>query len=244
MHPIHHKQLNTKQLDILHLLARFRFGTTALFSQSTGTTSRRYIHERLRILSEQEYIGKRYDSSYKLLGKPAAYHLLPKGIAVLDANDDYGSKLLKLLVKDMNASERFVRHCLNIFQASIQLGTLYGTEKAGLQFRTRSDYAGNELFPQPLPDGYAFTENAKTKERVHYFIECFDGTMPESVMRKTITKHVDFYDNDNWTTDALYPTVLLMCRDERLRVKVDKWVTKAIDDAWSDDVRFKILLPK
>ncbi|OGL22640.1 hypothetical protein A2707_04985 [Candidatus Saccharibacteria bacterium RIFCSPHIGHO2_01_FULL_45_15] len=244
MHSSNRKQLNHHQLDILRLLARFRFGTTALFTQSTGTTSRRYIHERLRILTEQEYIGKRYDSSYKLLGKPAAYHLLPKGIDALKTDNVYDTKLLKLLAKDSNASDRFIRHCLSVLAASVQLSGLYGTEHTQLQFRTRSDYAGNELFPQALPDGYAFTENAKTKERTHYFVECFDGTMPDSVMRKTITKHVDWYDNDNWTTEALYPTVLLLCRDERLKAKVDKWVTKILDDAWSDDVQFKTLLPK
>ena len=61
-------------------------------------------------------------------------------------------------------------------------------------------------------------------------------------MRATITKHIDWYDEDNWTTDVAYPTVLLICRDERLKAKVEKWVLKALDEAWSDNVQFEILL--
>lgn len=238
MQPTYRKPLNDKQQDILALLARFRFATAPLISSYLGTTTRRYIHERLRILTEQEYIGKRYDNSYRLAGRSAEYFLLPKGIEALAENENYSKKFLKLLAKDVNASDRFVRHCLNILSAAVQLKGVHGDK---LQFRTRSDYAGNELFPQSLPDGYVFMQNGNN--RTHYFVECFDGTMPESVMRAAISKHIEFYDNDNWTTDAAYPTVLLMCRDERLKAKVEKWVQKAQAEAWSDDVRFELLLP-
>ena len=234
--PTYRRPLNEQQLAILTLLARFRFGTSTLFATSLNSTQRS-LHKRLRILVEQEYIGKRYNTSYKLAGRSAEYYLLPKGIEVLATDDAYKPKLLKLLAKDQNASERFVRHCLSILGARVQLKTIHGD---ALQFRTRSDYAGNELFPQPLPDGYAFTEtNCK---RTHYFVECFDGTMPESVMRATISKHIEFYDNDNWTSDLAYPTVVLICRDERLKIKVKKWVQKAVAEGWSDDVEFEILL--
>ncbi len=236
MQPTYRRLLNQQQRDILALLARFRFGTSTLFSQSLST-SLRYTHERLRILVEQEYIGKRYDNSYKLAGRSAEYYLLPKGIAVLAEDIDLSPKVLKLLAKDINASDRFIRHCLSILAASVQLKTMYGDK---LQFRTRSDYAGNKLFPQPLPDGYAFIE--KDSERTHYFIECFDGTMPESVMRATITRHIEFYDNDNWNSDSSYPTIVLICHDERLKTKVEKWVQKAVAEGWSDDLRFELLL--
>ena len=234
--PTYRRPLNQQQLVILTTLARFRFGTSILFAASLNSTQRS-LHTRLRILVEQEYIGKRYDNSYKLAGKSAEYFLLSKGIAVLEENGIASPKQATLLAKDFNASDRFIRHCLCILAASVQLRTMYGDK---LQFRTRSDYAGNKLFPQPLPDGYAFIE--KDSERTHYFIECFDGTMPESVMRATITRHIEFYDNDNWASDSLYPTIALICRDERLKTKVEKWVQKATSEGWSDDLRFELLL--
>ncbi len=158
---------------------------------------------------------------------------------MFEENNTASPKLLKLLAKDVNASERFVRHCLSVFAASALLKTLYGSS---LQFRTRSDYASNTLFPQPLPDGYAFSENPKAEERIHYFIECFDGTMPESVMRATITKHIEFYDNGNWEPSTPYPIIVLICRDERLKTKVAKWVQKTVAEGWSDDLCFELLL--
>lgn len=61
-------------------------------------------------------------------------------------------------------------------------------------------------------------------------------------MRVTIAKHIEFYDNDNWTSDTPYPTIVFICRDERLRAKVEKWTEKALAEGWSDDVKFEILL--
>ena len=154
MQPTYRRPLNKQQRDILALLARFRFGTSTLFSQSLHR-SKRYTHERLRILVEQEYIGKRYDNSYKLAGRSAEYYLLPRGIEILLEDTDLSPKVLQLLAKDVNASDRFIRHCLSIFAANIQLEAVYGNE---LHYRTRSDYYANTLFPRPLPDGYAFIE--------------------------------------------------------------------------------------
>ena len=84
--PTYRRPLNEQQRDILALLARFRFGTSSLLSSSLNT-SQRYTHERLRILVEQEYIGKRYDNSYRLAGRSAEYYVLPKGIAVFEENN-------------------------------------------------------------------------------------------------------------------------------------------------------------
>jgi len=72
-----------KQLAVLKQLYRFRFGTTDLLARSLDLKDGRYIHTRLEALIAQEYIGKNYDSSYKLDGKPATYYLLPKAFAVL-----------------------------------------------------------------------------------------------------------------------------------------------------------------
>src|SRR5487761_1142882 len=82
--PTRHKALNKDQLNILYALYKFRFGTTDLLrTTQTKQISRQYMNTRLRILCEQEYIGRRYDSSYKLQAKFAQYYLLPKGVEVL-----------------------------------------------------------------------------------------------------------------------------------------------------------------
>jgi hypothetical protein len=63
------KNPTSKQLAVLKLLYQFRFGTTDLIARALELKDGRYIHTRLEALIAQEYIGKNYDSTYKLDGK-------------------------------------------------------------------------------------------------------------------------------------------------------------------------------
>ncbi|HEV7454553.1 MAG TPA: replication-relaxation family protein, partial [Candidatus Saccharimonadales bacterium] len=126
--PTHRKTLNKNQLHILYLLYKFRFGTTELFVENQNNKiSRQYMNVRLRILCEQEYIGRRYDSSYKLGGKSATYHLLSKGIKLLKQRpDDFNPRVLKNIGNDRRAKDRFINHCLQVFSIYCSLKKLYG----------------------------------------------------------------------------------------------------------------------
>lgn len=77
------KQATNKQLAILKTLYIFRFGTTDLLARTLDLKDGRYIHARLEALVKNGYIGKNYDSSYKLEGRSATYYLLPKAFAAL-----------------------------------------------------------------------------------------------------------------------------------------------------------------
>src|SRR5215471_11927841 len=113
--PINRKPLNYEQLHVLDSLYNFRFGTTDLLATSMSKpTSRRFMNERLRVLCEQEYIGRRYDSSYRLQARFASYYLLPKGIEVLKKKSkEYRTSVLRNIRKDNAASDRFAQHCIN-----------------------------------------------------------------------------------------------------------------------------------
>ena len=75
------KQLNELQSELLLVLYKFRFGTVELIAQYQDQ-SVRYTNVRLKILLEQDYIGRNYDSSYNIKGWKASYYLLPKEIFV------------------------------------------------------------------------------------------------------------------------------------------------------------------
>jgi DNA-binding MarR family transcriptional regulator len=116
MNPVHRKTLSKKQLAILYGLYRFRFGTDDLLANYLFNVSRQSMHDRLKVLCEKGYIGRIYNSSYKLAGRPASYHLLPKGIAVLkQLQTGIKPAVLRNIRKDSGASERFVSHCMNVF---------------------------------------------------------------------------------------------------------------------------------
>ena len=117
------------------------------------------MNTRLRILCEQEYIGRRYDSSYRLQAKFATVLLTAKGIEVLKAYPEHFNKqVLRNIKKDVDASDRFVRHCINIFAVFAKLKELYGRLRV-IAFtsilRVTWLVEKAEGFPKPLPDAFA-----------------------------------------------------------------------------------------
>ena len=77
------RKLNHGQLEVLLKLYRYRFGTRQLIASSLSKSNSTSIYSRLQILQVNGYIANRFDKSYKLSGKPAAYYLLPKGLRAL-----------------------------------------------------------------------------------------------------------------------------------------------------------------
>jgi hypothetical protein len=243
--PTHRKSLNSEQLKVLDALYHFRFGTTDLLaSMMSKHTSRRFMNERLRVLCEQAYIGRRYDSSYKLQAKFATYYLLPNGIKVLKQQPDkYQPKMLRNIRKDVSASDRFVEHSLNVFTAFARLKLVYGTSFA---FDTRSNLSRTEFdyFPEMLPDGYA-TYKTKSGIPKHFMIECFDATKPQKILRQRIAQIIDHEYTDGWKDDEQYPEILIVCDTEELKQKAQKWVNKIVEDEAADDMKFYVTsLPK
>jgi hypothetical protein len=125
------KQVTNKQLAVLKLLYRFRFETTDLLARALELKDGRYIHTRLEALVSQEYIGKNYDSSYKLDGKPATYYLLPKAFAALKQHHkttgkELSLKTLRNAYKDKEASAPFIARKLAVSTIYDKLRTTHG----------------------------------------------------------------------------------------------------------------------
>ncbi len=243
--PTHRKSLNPEQLKVLDALYHFRFGTTDLLSgMMSKHTSRRFMNERLRVLCEQEYVGKRYDSSYKLQAKFATYYLLPNGINVLKQQPDtYQPKMLRNIRKDINASDQFIEHSLNVFAAYASLKTIY---RLSFTFGTKSNlsHPNFDYFPETLPDGYV-TYRTKNGLPKHFMLECFDDTKPQKILRQRIAQIIDHEYTDGWKGDEPYPEILIVCDTEVLRQKAQKWVDKIIEDEAVEDMKFYVTsLPK
>lgn len=239
--PSHRKALNKDQLNVLYTLYKFRFGTTDLLKTTQSKhISRQYMNTRLRILCDQGYIGRRYDSSYKLQAKFAQYYLLPEGIEILKQHPEhFSSQVLRNIKIDIDASDRFARHCINIFAAYARLRERYGEISGNsFHFYTKSYMVGEkaEGFPAPLPDAFASFKTSADRKTQHYIVECFDDTMPHSVMRKKVERLVDHADSDNWSLTSSYPAILLICETERLRRNTQQWAKQELERGWSNDL--------
>lgn len=234
--PKHRRKLNDEQLEVLELLLKFRFVSNDLIAEYFGKKDRSFVFKRLKILLEQGLIGKRFDSSYRIQGKPAAYYLLPAGARKLQERRDSEDEAVnvKSIYKDKTVSETFIGHSLSIFAAYNQLKAQYGSK---LDFFTKSDLARYEHFPKPLPDAF-LTLETKNNTR-HFFVEILEDSQPFFTAVRKIKKYIDYKDSGEWAvTEAEFPTILFICESASLQKRLQKHTTKMLDKALVDDFAF------
>jgi len=142
---------NTKQLDLLRRLYRFRFATSKHLATSLNLPIKN-INQRLQILLDQQYLGRHYDGQYKIHGRPAEYYLIENGIKALKqyAPDKCDSKVLHNLYKDKNAAPSFVAHSLTVFQIYCLLKQCYKDDLRFFTARPNSPRQGKIAEP-PSP---------------------------------------------------------------------------------------------
>lgn len=230
------RKLNAEQLEVLELLYKFRFGSNDLIAQYFGKKNRSFVFKRLSILLEQELIGKRFDSSYRIQGKPAAYYLLPAGARKLQearsAEDEAVN--IKSIYKDKTVSETFIQHSLNIFTAYNQLKARYADE---LAFFTKTNLVSYEHFSKPLPDAFVSLE-AKNGTS-YFFVEILEDTQPFFTAVRSIKKYLDHKESGEWAiTETDYPTILFICESTSLQKRLQKQIAKMLNASWVDDLNF------
>lgn len=225
--PKYRKNLNSEQLEVLELLYKFRFGSNDLIAEYFGKKQRGFVFKRLKILEEQSFIGKRFDSSYRIKGKPAAYYLLPKGARKLQEHrpDETKDNInVKTIYKDKSVSETFIAHSQNIFALFNQLKAHYGDT---LNFFTRSDLANYDYFPQPFPDIFITLEADSTR---NFFIEILEDNQPFFTVIRKIKKYTDYAESDAWTDTGIdLPPVLFICESPSLQKRLQKQLIKQTD---------------
>jgi hypothetical protein len=232
----HRKKLNTEQIEVLELLYKFRFGSNDLTAQYFGKKDRSFVFKRLSILLDQGFIAKRFDSSYRIQGKPAAYYLLPAGARKLQEhrNPEDEEVNIKSIYKDKSISETFIQHSLNIFAAYNQLKAHYGDS---LDFFTKSDLTSYEHYPKPLPDAFLSLEAGGGAK--HFFVEIQEDSQPFFTAVRKVKKYIDYKDSGEWAiTETDFPVILTICESVSLQKRLQKQTAKMLDKTLSDDLVF------
>lgn len=213
------RKLNKGQVEVLKLLYRYRFTTSELLAKVENQKYLQVTRSRLATLELHGYIGRRYDNSYKLLGKFAAFYLLPKGLQYLKSIDVAEPQAIKMMYNDRKASDTFVDFCLAVCHTAQALSSLYEEEA---RLFTRTELLDYDYFPQPRPDLYM---SVQRKPMRHYFIDLYDDTTPAFVLMKKIRKYNGHYESGEWeSTGSDYPEVIVACTsgkaEQRLRKKL------------------------
>jgi DNA-binding HxlR family transcriptional regulator len=232
--PKYRRPLNKEQLSVLRILYRFRFSTSEQIARYCKRSSNKHIQKRLKILEDQGLIGKRYDSSYKLRGKPAAYYLTPKGARLLKETPQYGKytcdNAIKSLYKNKTVSEEFIRHNLTVLNAYLKLKELYGDN---IQCFTHIDMLPHDHFPDWSPDLYIRLD--KKNETSQFFLDVFDDTKPFFVHVQKARHYLQYSEDGNWgVTDEEFPVVLAICDTKRNETKLRRQIRKAVDESYEE----------
>ena len=223
----HRKKLNTEQLEVLELLYKFRFGSNDLIAQYFGKKNRSFVFKRLSILLDQGLIGKRFDSSYRIQGKPAAYYLLPPGARVLQEHQPGKPINIKAIYKDKDVSEEFVDYCLSIFALYCRLKASYGNK---LHFFTKPQLTKYEYFSEFTPSVYIRLDGDIEQD---FFLEYFQSSKPFFTATRRIKQYIEYADSGEWEaeTNSDFPKILLVCDRPSLQSRLLKRAAYVLDEA-------------
>jgi DNA-binding PadR family transcriptional regulator len=237
--PKYRKKLNDEQVAVLELLWKFRFGSSELIAKYFGKKQGTDVYRRLRVLEDQGFIGRRYEPSYKLQGKPAAYYLMPTGARFLQevrGSDDTEAINIKNIYKDKTVSETFANHCLEIFAIYNQLKAEYGDK---LRFFTKSDFATFDYFPRPLPDVYI--QLASKEGERQFFLDLYDDKQPLFVAARKFKQYAVYADGGQWdTAETQPPTFLAVCESVGLQKRLQKQAVFVLSQAQDDNLVFAL----
>ena len=185
----------------------------------------------------QEYIGKNYDSTYKLDGKPATYYLLPKAFAALKkqhkaTGKELSDKTLRNAYKDKGASSEFIGRKLAIFTI---YDKLRATHSPSLKFWTKDqlNFDKYDYFPQPKPDAYLtiLPEGIRPRSR-DFFLNYLDDDTPFFVHVRRLQKYIDYVQAEEWedATSSKLRAVLLVCESTSLLKRIRKKLAQVVDE--------------
>lgn len=224
--PRYRKALSEKQIYLLKLLYKFRFGTSVLLAGNNSQSAVIGMNQRLKILFDQECIGRNYDSSHHLPNRPANYYLKPNAIRLLKSHPGLAHSVLQNAYKDKSAGQAFINHCLSMFAIYRHLQTLLGDT---LQFYSKSELAAYDHFPERLPDAYIKIDDKE------YFLELIEADIPNFTVRRKLQSYTEHYDEDAWPEEA-YPALLLICETARQERQLQRLTNKQLAASDAEDI--------
>ena len=236
--PKYRKKLNEEQVAVLQMLWRFRFASSEQIAKYQQKPGSKAVQKRLKILEDQGLIAKRYDKSYKLQGKPAAYYLTPNGARALEIHKPREADEpinVKRIYKDKDASESFIEHCKNILSVYLTLKTLYPGEKLYFITKSRLSYEKFDFMPNPLQDACICVKTSKGDR--YFFLDVFEDSQPFFVLVRRIKKYLEYAGSGDWEQydeDGGLPTILLVAQNKSVHKRLRKRLAKELRESYEE----------
>lgn len=231
------RPLNKQQLAVLYRLYWYRFCTSKQLAHSLERSSPKAIQNKLQILEEQGLIGKRYDKSYKLAGRPAEYYITPKGARELEKRkpDNTNQWAVKSLYKNKTVSDDFLKHTVAVTDTAQHTRAIYGDK---LWILPKSYMANYSFYPTWTPDLHLKIPARGDIPTKHYFVDIWDGSKPFFVSVRKTRNYVNFKESGDWQDNEPYPAILAICEDTYAQKKLGRQMKRILDDSWDDELVF------
>lgn len=217
-------KLNAKQISLLKLIYKFRFVTADLIAVHKSM-SRSAVNYALAILVDQEYLGRRYDNSYKIAGKSAAYYLTSKSIQFLKESFTLNNKVLMNMYKNKTVSDNFIDEKLLAMRTYLALRESYPDV---FNIYTPQELGGFNDLPDPKPSLYLHRIKPSESKPNDYVLDIISDSRL-FIIKKRVQAYIEHCDSKVWGEDA-YPTVLLVLGNSRAEYNVLKYTEPLLED--------------
>jgi len=221
--------LTAQQLQILKIIYKFRFVTVSQAAQyrfvGSNATGKAFA-----IMLKKELIARRYDQSYKLLGKGARYYLTPRSLKILKQVDGINEGVLHARYKDKHSTESFVTSTLEAFKTALEIRSTYPDV---FMIFSQYELANYEQFPRPLPALYLKRIERSQDKPNEYFVEVLVDK-PFFVIKKLINQYIENSEEDEWQ-GGVYPKLILQTSNASLRKKVADYIESLIENGYIDE---------
>lgn len=226
--------ITRKQLEILTLIYRFRFLNRHHIQTLLNHIDPKRINTWLKDLTNKNTLGRIYSSKLKENTKPAIYYLATKSRKILLKEEFTNEKILKRAYRDKNASQRLIKHSLFLADFYLLLRTEALKNNQELNFFTKTDLADHYYLPYNRPDAYISLTNQDYTKR--YFLDLIDEGTPRFMLRKKISKYIEYFDEGTWETRTLHknPSLLFICPNKQIYTFLQKHIAQVLEEETSD----------
>jgi hypothetical protein len=221
---------HTSQILTLTYTYKFRYISAPLLAR-LRSINRTVAFRTLETLHQKGLLNKRFDSSYKLLGKPASYSLSITGVNYLRDHIDVNKNYAHTHYKNNTNSERFINESLDILRTNIVISESYPDS---FTIFTRAEMtAYSDKYPKPLPHLFLNRNTHRSDRPNYYMLDILTG-LDKKVIAARIDKYVKHFEEGDWE-EKEHPVILLVVSDGYYEREALKMVDSMKDSNYIED---------
>jgi anion-transporting ArsA/GET3 family ATPase len=231
------RTLQKQQQDVLACLYECRFATNKHIAMYLGRNSHKGVQKKLQILEEHGLIGKRYDKTYKIVGRSAEYYLTPYCARQLQHYGVYADSIderaIKRLYKNRHVSDVFVDQCLHATYTVLKFKALYVADYEPFM---PVDTKTNSHLPAWKPDIYITHETGGYA----FFLDIEYDQTPFFILVRKVRNYLRYIE-EVWLPETLpRPIFLFVCQTIKTKQKLQKQIERALEDSYDTETVFAL----